>query len=109
MKLTEPLSAGSSLEDSVIRWCCISHAEQKKCEQWALNINSDPLVCVRALSVRDCIMKIKVRPRFLSGREHLLIPERQPADTAEGRGGRRVTGRNPHLHRREMWPRSRCH
>lgn len=25
--------AGSSLEDSVIRWCCISYAEQKKCEQ----------------------------------------------------------------------------
>lgn len=44
-----------------MRWCCISQAEQKKCEQWALNINSDPLVCVRALSVRDCIMKIKVR------------------------------------------------
>ncbi|XP_056885941.1 saxiphilin-like isoform X2 [Takifugu flavidus] len=50
---------GSSLEDSVMRWCCISHAEQKKCEQWALNINSNPLVCVRGLSVRDCIVKIK--------------------------------------------------
>ncbi|KAK1900982.1 Serotransferrin [Dissostichus eleginoides] len=50
---------GSSLEDSVMRWCCISHAEQKKCEQWALNIKSDPLVCVRAVSMRDCIEKIK--------------------------------------------------
>uniref|UniRef100_A0A3Q3XS72 Serotransferrin n=1 Tax=Mola mola TaxID=94237 RepID=A0A3Q3XS72_MOLML len=50
---------GSSLEDSVVRWCCISLAEQKKCERWALNIKSDPLVCVRAVSVRDCIKKIK--------------------------------------------------
>ncbi|XP_060898900.1 saxiphilin-like [Labrus mixtus] len=50
---------GSSLEDSVVRWCCISHAEQMKCEQWALNIKSDPLVCVRAVSMRDCIEKIK--------------------------------------------------
>uniref|UniRef100_A0A3Q1GVE5 Serotransferrin n=1 Tax=Acanthochromis polyacanthus TaxID=80966 RepID=A0A3Q1GVE5_9TELE len=50
---------GSSLEDSVVRWCCISHAEQKKCEQWALSIKSDPLVCVRAVSMRDCIEKIK--------------------------------------------------
>uniref|UniRef100_A0A3Q0SAE9 Serotransferrin n=1 Tax=Amphilophus citrinellus TaxID=61819 RepID=A0A3Q0SAE9_AMPCI len=50
---------GSSLEDSVIRWCCISHAEQKKCEQWALSIKSDPLVCIRAVSMRDCIEKIK--------------------------------------------------
>ncbi|XP_034022326.1 melanotransferrin isoform X2 [Thalassophryne amazonica] len=50
---------GSSLEDSVVRWCCISHAEQKKCEQWALSIKSDPLVCVRAVSVRDCVEKIK--------------------------------------------------
>ncbi|XP_040889104.1 saxiphilin [Toxotes jaculatrix] len=50
---------GSSLEDSVVRWCCISHAEQRKCEQWALSIKSDPLVCVRAVSMRDCIEKIK--------------------------------------------------
>ncbi|XP_051270223.1 saxiphilin-like [Dicentrarchus labrax] len=50
---------GSSLEDSVVRWCCISLAEQKKCEQWALSIKSDPLVCVRAVSIRDCIEKIK--------------------------------------------------
>ncbi|KAA8593409.1 hypothetical protein FQN60_009525 [Etheostoma spectabile] len=50
---------GSSLEDSVVRWCCISQAEQKKCEQWALSIKSDPLVCVRAVSLRDCIEKIK--------------------------------------------------
>lgn len=54
--------AGSSLEDSVVRWCCISHAEQKKCEQWALSVKSDPLVCVRAVSFRDCIRKIKVNP-----------------------------------------------
>uniref|UniRef100_A0A671QRX7 Serotransferrin n=1 Tax=Sinocyclocheilus anshuiensis TaxID=1608454 RepID=A0A671QRX7_9TELE len=44
---------GSSLEDSVVRWCCISHAEQKKCEQ------SDSLVCVKASSMSDCIEKIK--------------------------------------------------
>ncbi|XP_030632456.1 saxiphilin-like [Chanos chanos] len=50
---------GSSLEDSVVRWCCISHAEQRKCEQWALSIKSDPLVCVRASSMSDCIEKIK--------------------------------------------------
>ncbi|KAM4740554.1 saxiphilin-like [Anableps anableps] len=50
---------GSSLQDSVVRWCCISHAEQKKCEQWALSIKSDPLVCVRAMSMQDCIEKIK--------------------------------------------------
>uniref|UniRef100_A0A8C7I171 Serotransferrin n=1 Tax=Oncorhynchus kisutch TaxID=8019 RepID=A0A8C7I171_ONCKI len=50
---------GSSLEDSVVRWCCISHAEQKKCEQWALSIKSDPLVCVRAISMSDCVEKIK--------------------------------------------------
>ncbi|XP_029989756.1 saxiphilin-like [Sphaeramia orbicularis] len=50
---------GSSLEDSVVRWCCISHAEQKKCEQWALSIKSDPLVCVRAVSLGDCVEKIK--------------------------------------------------
>lgn len=45
-----------------MRWCCISLAEQKKCEQWALNIKSDPLVCIRAASVRDCIKKIKASP-----------------------------------------------
>ncbi|XP_036382181.1 saxiphilin [Megalops cyprinoides] len=50
---------GSSLEDSVVRWCCISHAEQRKCEQWALSIKSDPLVCVRASSMSNCIEKIK--------------------------------------------------
>ncbi|KAM6979780.1 saxiphilin-like [Aplochiton taeniatus] len=50
---------GSSLEDSVVRWCCISYAEQKKCEQWALSIKSDPLVCVRGISMSDCVEKIK--------------------------------------------------
>ncbi|XP_061730358.1 saxiphilin-like [Nerophis ophidion] len=50
---------GSSMEDSVIRWCCISHAEHTKCEQWALSIESDPLVCVIAESMRDCVEKIK--------------------------------------------------
>ncbi len=52
---------GSSLENSVVRWCCISHAEQKKCEQWALSTKSDPLVCVKASSMSDCIEKIKVQ------------------------------------------------
>lgn len=46
----------------MVRWCCISHAEQTKCEQWALSVKSDPLVCVRAASMRDCIHKIKVSP-----------------------------------------------
>ncbi|KAJ8414069.1 hypothetical protein AAFF_G00066670 [Aldrovandia affinis] len=50
---------GSSLEDSVVRWCCISDAEQRKCEHWALSIKSDPLVCVRAASMSNCIEKIK--------------------------------------------------
>ncbi|XP_062325066.1 saxiphilin-like [Osmerus eperlanus] len=50
---------GSSLEDSVVRWCCISNAEQAKCEKWALSIKSDPLVCVRAVSMSDCVEKIK--------------------------------------------------
>uniref|UniRef100_A0A8C9SBI5 Serotransferrin n=1 Tax=Scleropages formosus TaxID=113540 RepID=A0A8C9SBI5_SCLFO len=50
---------GSTLEDSVIRWCCISAAEQHKCEQWALSVKSDPLVCVRASSMSNCIEKIK--------------------------------------------------
>ncbi|XP_069038145.1 saxiphilin-like [Lepisosteus oculatus] len=50
---------GSSLEDSVVRWCCISAAEQQKCEQWALSIRSDPLVCVRVASMRQCVEKIK--------------------------------------------------
>ncbi|MGH0188993.1 UNVERIFIED_CONTAM: hypothetical protein FKN15_032482 [Acipenser sinensis] len=50
---------GSSMDNSVVRWCCISVGEQKKCEEWALNIKSDPLVCVRAVSMRDCIEKIK--------------------------------------------------
>lgn len=55
------VSVGSSLEDSVVRWCCISNAEQKKCERWALSFKSDPLVCVRASSMSDCIEKIKVQ------------------------------------------------
>ncbi|XP_048835902.1 saxiphilin-like [Brienomyrus brachyistius] len=50
---------GSSLQDSVIRWCCISAAEQLKCERWALSIKSDPLVCIRASSMSNCIEKIK--------------------------------------------------
>ncbi|NXP93249.1 TRFE2 protein, partial [Passerina amoena] len=50
---------GSSLENSVVRWCCISDAELHKCEEWALNINSDPLVCVQATSMTKCIEMIK--------------------------------------------------
>uniref|UniRef100_A0A4W3H5B8 Saxiphilin n=1 Tax=Callorhinchus milii TaxID=7868 RepID=A0A4W3H5B8_CALMI len=50
---------GSSLENSVVRWCCISEAEQSKCEEWALNVKSDPLVCVRVTSMSDCIEMIK--------------------------------------------------
>uniref|UniRef100_H3BCA2 Saxiphilin n=1 Tax=Latimeria chalumnae TaxID=7897 RepID=H3BCA2_LATCH len=50
---------GSSLDNSVVRWCVISAAEQTKCEEWALNIKSDPLVCVRASSMGECIERIK--------------------------------------------------
>ncbi|XP_051661451.1 melanotransferrin-like isoform X2 [Manacus candei] len=50
---------GSSLENSVVRWCCISDAELHKCEEWALSIKSDPLVCVQATSMTKCIEMIK--------------------------------------------------
>ncbi|NXR37705.1 TRFE2 protein, partial [Zosterops hypoxanthus] len=50
---------GSSLDNSVVRWCCISDAELHKCEEWALNIKSDPLVCVQATSMAKCIEMIK--------------------------------------------------
>ncbi|NXI23159.1 TRFE2 protein, partial [Sterrhoptilus dennistouni] len=50
---------GSSLDNSVVRWCCISDAELRKCEEWALNIKSDPLVCVQATSMAKCIEMIK--------------------------------------------------
>ncbi|NWW75253.1 TRFE2 protein, partial [Climacteris rufus] len=50
---------GSSLDNSVVRWCCISDAELRKCEEWALSIKSDPLVCVQATSMSKCIEMIK--------------------------------------------------
>uniref|UniRef100_G1N874 Ovotransferrin n=1 Tax=Meleagris gallopavo TaxID=9103 RepID=G1N874_MELGA len=50
---------GSSLDNSVVRWCCISNAELRKCEEWALSIKSDPLVCVQATSMASCIEMIK--------------------------------------------------
>ncbi|NWW37448.1 TRFE2 protein, partial [Panurus biarmicus] len=50
---------GSSLDNSVVRWCCISEAELRKCEEWALNVKSDPLVCVQATSMTKCIEMIK--------------------------------------------------
>ncbi|NWH65668.1 TRFEB protein, partial [Geococcyx californianus] len=50
---------GSSLGNSVVRWCCISDAELRKCEEWALSIKSDPLVCVQATSMTSCIEMIK--------------------------------------------------
>ncbi|NWR75816.1 TRFM protein, partial [Centropus unirufus] len=50
---------GSSLDNSVVRWCCISDAELRKCEEWALSIKSDPLVCVQATSMTNCIEMIK--------------------------------------------------
>ncbi|NXF28985.1 TRFEB protein, partial [Nyctibius bracteatus] len=50
---------GSSLDNSVVRWCCISDAELRKCEEWALSIKSDPLVCVQATSMTKCIKMIK--------------------------------------------------
>ncbi|XP_061458719.1 melanotransferrin-like isoform X4 [Rhineura floridana] len=50
---------GSSLANSLVRWCCISNAELRKCEEWALNVRSDPLVCVQADSMIGCIELIK--------------------------------------------------
>ncbi|XP_075710155.1 serotransferrin-like isoform X1 [Rhinoderma darwinii] len=50
---------GISLDHSVIRWCCISSAELRKCEDWALSVRSDPLVCVQATSLSGCIEMIK--------------------------------------------------
>ncbi|NXD62809.1 TRFE2 protein, partial [Eolophus roseicapillus] len=50
---------GSSLDNSIVRWCCISDAELHKCEEWALSITSDPLVCVQATSMTKCIEMIK--------------------------------------------------
>ncbi|XP_025893620.1 melanotransferrin-like isoform X2 [Nothoprocta perdicaria] len=50
---------GSSLDNSVVRWCCISAAELRKCEHWALSVRSYPLVCVQATSMTHCIEMIK--------------------------------------------------
>ncbi|NWT14441.1 TRFE2 protein, partial [Vireo altiloquus] len=50
---------GSSLDNSIVRWCCISDAELRKCEEWALSIKSDPLVCVQATSMTKCIEMVK--------------------------------------------------
>ncbi|KAJ6659150.1 hypothetical protein lerEdw1_019453 [Lerista edwardsae] len=50
---------GSSLSNSLVRWCCISDAELQKCEEWALHFHSDPLVCVQAGSMINCIEQIK--------------------------------------------------
>uniref|UniRef100_A0A8D2Q0I0 Transferrin-like domain-containing protein n=1 Tax=Varanus komodoensis TaxID=61221 RepID=A0A8D2Q0I0_VARKO len=48
-----------SLTNSLVRWCCIGDAELRKCEEWALHIRSDPLVCVHADSKTNCIELIK--------------------------------------------------
>ncbi|KAM6423239.1 ovotransferrin-like isoform 3-T3 [Liasis olivaceus] len=50
---------GTSLSNSLVRWCCISDMELRKCEEWALNVRSDPLVCVQADSMISCIELIK--------------------------------------------------
>ncbi|XP_026572888.1 serotransferrin-2-like [Pseudonaja textilis] len=50
---------GSSLSNSLVRWCCISDLELRKCEEWALNVRSDPLVCVQADSMMGCLELIK--------------------------------------------------
>ncbi|XP_030073454.1 saxiphilin isoform X3 [Microcaecilia unicolor] len=55
----EGKNSRSSLDNSILRWCCISAAELRKCEEWALNIQSDPLVCVRGFSQSSCIEMIK--------------------------------------------------
>lgn len=59
--------SGSSLDNSIVRWCCISDAELRKCEEWALSIKSDPLVCVQATSMTKCIEMIKVGDSLWSG------------------------------------------
>uniref|UniRef100_K7GGW5 Transferrin-like domain-containing protein n=1 Tax=Pelodiscus sinensis TaxID=13735 RepID=K7GGW5_PELSI len=43
----------------LVPWCCISRAELRKCEEWALSIKSHPLVCVQATSMTSCIKLIK--------------------------------------------------
>ncbi|KAJ7309911.1 hypothetical protein JRQ81_008005 [Phrynocephalus forsythii] len=50
---------GSSLSNSLVRWCCISDAELRKCEEWALSVRWDPLVCIQADSMVGCITMIK--------------------------------------------------
>ncbi|XP_025024986.1 melanotransferrin-like isoform X2 [Python bivittatus] len=50
---------GTSLSNSLVCWCCISDMELRKCEEWALNVRSDPLVCVQADSMISCIELIK--------------------------------------------------
>lgn len=115
------MCAGSSLEDSVVRWCCISHAEQKKCEQWALSIKSDPLVCVRAVSMRDCVEKIKVSHincrayhtffitlwRAQNPVTCILLPISTSLlrFSTEGRGGCSLSRCNSLFHCREVWSR----
>lgn len=69
-----PSNAGSSLDNSVVRWCCISDAELRKCEEWALSIKSYPLVCVQATSMTKCIEMIKVGDSLWS--EDMIRPHR---------------------------------
>lgn len=69
-----PSNSGSSLDNSVVRWCCISDAELRKCEEWALSIKSDPLVCVQATSMTKCIEMIKVGDSLWS--EYMIRPHR---------------------------------
>ncbi|XP_068094533.1 serotransferrin-1-like isoform X2 [Hyperolius riggenbachi] len=50
---------GVSLDHRIIHWCCIGSAEKEKCEEWALSVRVDPLVCVQASSLTECIKMIK--------------------------------------------------
>lgn len=66
-------NAGSSLDNRVVRWCCISNAELRKCEEWALSIKSDPLVCVQATSMASCIEMIKVGESLWLYADYMII------------------------------------
>uniref|UniRef100_A0A3B5LUX1 Serotransferrin n=1 Tax=Xiphophorus couchianus TaxID=32473 RepID=A0A3B5LUX1_9TELE len=81
---------GSSLQDSVVRWCCISHAEQKKCEQWALSIKSDPLVCVRAVSIGRSLAGRNTHIHLLPSAVGVAVAKRFSSNIFIGNlGGRR--------------------
>ncbi|XP_009989960.1 PREDICTED: melanotransferrin-like [Tauraco erythrolophus] len=107
---------GSSLDNSVVRWCCISDAELRKCEEWALSIKSDPLVCVQATSMTKCIEMIKSSEAdavtldathvYIAGRCGLVpvAAECYGRDCAPAAGNAEETGKLIHLKRKALPP-----